>query len=93
MAENIIKQTDHIDPRDRMALAGLVDFNPPKRTNQRIPDKSVSPFSQAPVAKRPRAPTNPVVEERIVGRSSRCPLPAKPNSKLTPKPLSTVEAD
>ena len=93
MADNIIKQTDNIDPLDQMALAGLVNFNPPKRTNQRIPDKSVSPFSQAPVAKRPRAPTNPVVEERIVGRSSRCPLPAKPNSKLTPKPSSTVEAD
>jgi head-tail adaptor len=93
MAENIIKQTDHIDPRDQMALAGLVDFNPPKQTSQRIPDKSVGLFSQAPVAKQPTAPTNPVVQERIVGRSSRCPLRTKPNSKLTPKPLSTVEAD
>jgi len=93
MADNIIKQTNHIDPRDQMVLAGLVDFNPPKQTNQRIPDKSVGPFSQAPVAKHPTAPTNPVVRARIVGRSSRCPLPTKPNSKLTPKPSSTVEAD
>ena len=93
MADNIIKQTDNIDPRDQMALAGLVDFNPPKQTNQRIPDKSVGPFTQAPVAKQPTAPTNPGGQERRVGRSSRCPLPTKPNSKLTPKPLSTVEAD
>ena len=93
MADNIIKQTDNIDPMDQMALAGLVDFNTPKQTNQRIPDKSVYPFSPAPVAKQPTAPTNPVVQERIVRPSSRCPLPTKPNSKLTPKPLSTVEAD
>ena len=92
MADNIIKQTDYIDPRDQMALAGLVDFNPPKRTNQRIPDKSVGQFSQAPVAKQPTRRTNPVVRARI-GRSSRCPLPTKPNPKLTPKPSSTVEAD
>ena len=72
MVENIIRQTDNIDPRDQMALAGLVDFNPPKQTNQRIPDKSFAPFSQAPVAKPPTAPTNPVVQERIVGRSSGC---------------------
>ena len=80
MAENIIKQTDHIDPRDPMALAGLVDFTRQNGRTKEFQIKSVSPFSQAPVAKRPRAPTNPVVEERIVGRSSRCPLPAKPNS-------------
>jgi len=82
MTESIIKQTDHIDPRDRMALAGLVDFNSPKQTNQRIPDKR----------KQPTRPTNPVVQE-TVGRSSRCPSATKPNSKLTPKPSSTVEAD
>jgi hypothetical protein len=93
MDKNIIKQTDHIDPRGQMALAGLVDFNPPKQTNQRILDKGVSPFGQAPVAKQPTASTNPVVRARIAGRSSRCPLPTKPNSKLTPKPSSTVEAD
>ena len=46
MTENIIKQTDHIDPRDQMALAGLVDFNPPKQTNQRIPDKSVGQLAR-----------------------------------------------
>ena len=46
-----------------------------------------------PVAKQPTAPTNPVVQERIVRPSSRCPLPTKPNSKLSPKPLSTVEAE
>jgi hypothetical protein len=87
MADNIIKQTDNTDPRDQMALAGLVDLNPPKQTNQRIPDKSVSPFSQAPVAKQPTAPTNPVVQERIVGPSSRCALPTKPKSKLTEQRL------
>jgi hypothetical protein len=74
MAENIIKQTDNIDLRDQMALAGLVDCNPPKQTNQRIPDKSINPFSQAPVAKQPTRPTNPMVRARIIGRSSRCPL-------------------
>ncbi len=93
MADNIIKQTDHIDPRDRMALAVLVDFDPPKQTNQRIPDKSVGLFSQAPVAKQPTAPINPVFQKRIVRPSSRCPLPTKPNSKLTPKPSRTIEAD
>ena len=93
MTENIIKQTDHIDPRDQMALAGLVDFNPPIQTNQRIPDRSVAPFSQAPLARQPTAPTNPVVQERIVGPSSRYPLPTKLKSKLTPKPSSTIEAD
>ena len=93
MADNIIKQTDNIDPRDRMALAGLVDFDPPKQTNQRIPDKSVYPFSPAPVAEQPTAPTIPVVQERIIGRSSRRPLPTKPNSKLTPKPSGTVEGE
>ena len=92
MAENPIKQTDHIDPRDQMALAGLVDLNSPKQTNQRIPDKSVGPFSQAPVAKQPTKPTNLAVQETVDG-SSRCPLPSKPNAKLTPKPSSTVEAD
>jgi hypothetical protein len=76
-----------------MALAGLVDLNPPKQTNQRIPDKSGGPFSQAPVAKQPARPTNPMVRARIVDSSSRCPLPTKPNSKLTPKPSSTVEED
>ncbi len=92
MAENIIKQTDHIDPMDRMALAGLVDFDLSKQTNQRLPDKSVYPFSPAPVAEQPTAPTIPVVQ-RIVGRSSRRPLPTKPTSKVTPKPLRTVETD
>ena len=92
MADNIIKQTDNIDPLDQMALAGLVDFNPPKQTNQRMPDKSAYPFSPAPVAKQPTAPTNPVVQERIVG-PSRCPLPTKPNSKPTPKPSRTIEGE
>ncbi len=90
MADNIIKQTDNIDPRDRMALADLVDFDPPKQTNQRMPDESVYPFTPAPVAEQPTAP--PVVQ-RIVGRSSRRPLPTKPNLKLTPKPLRTIETD
>ena len=62
MADNIIKQTDNIDPRDRMALADLVDCDPPKQTNQRIPGNRVYPFSQARVAEQPTAPTIPVVQ-------------------------------
>jgi hypothetical protein len=92
MSDSVIKQTDHIDPMDRMALADLVDLDPPKQTNQRLPDKSIYPFSPAPVAEQPTAPTIPVVQ-RIVGRSNRRPLPTNPHSKLTPKPSSTVEAD
>ena len=82
-----------VKPIEPIASAESVDFNPPKQTNQRIPDKSVYPFSPAPVAKQPTAPTNQVVRARTVGPSSRCPLPTKPNSKLTPKPSSTIEVD
>jgi hypothetical protein len=41
MAENIIKQTDHIDPRDQMALAGLVDLNPPKLATKEFQIKAL----------------------------------------------------
>ena len=47
-----------VKPIEPIASAESVDFNPPKQTNQRIPDKSVYPFSPAPVAKQPTAPTN-----------------------------------
>jgi hypothetical protein len=76
-----------------VASASSIDHGPPKEAKPAVQEKTVAPFSQVSLARKPTAPTRSLVREKIVGPFSRYPAVKKPISRPTLNLVASIEAE
>lgn len=76
-----------------IASAGWMDNGLPKQAKPLVQGKTVAPFGQVPLARKPTIPARPFVRAKIVGPIGQYPAVKKPISRSTQNPVLSIQAE